>query len=246
MRIPPSETLPSDVPPSASAPCPPEPPHPKRPIGIWFYAAVLLCLGGAMVAFAALLLPTIGFHAKMWLPMLYLTAVVLVGTMSAALGAGLWMRLRIAWTAAVCLFGGGSLYLAALCTLRLGWQIVSGEPLTQYGIPWRTTVMVGLVFSYLLFNRDVRTFFEMEHPLPRRERLRLGIGGAVGLLLALGLHGLLLVTLLLFPGGRPVTNDSPLPPSPTSEDAPPVPANPDRTTPDAAGSAPRAPEPPQP
>lgn len=217
--------------PSKTPPCgvvPPERPssslgqaHAKRPIGIWFYAIALLCLGGVLLAFAALLLPTIGLHAKMWMPILYLGAIVATGTMSAALGAGLWMRLRMAWTAAACIFGGGGLYLAALCTFRLGLQIASGEPLTQYGIPWRTTIMMGLVFSYVLFNRDVRAFFGVQHPLRGRERLRLGVGVGLGVLAVLGLHGLLLVTMLLFPDGRPLAHNKPLLPPLSSRAEPP-------------------------
>lgn len=240
-QAPPSQTATHDAPPPVapafpSAPSNPAPavpdtadtpdtPHAKRPIGIWFYAAALLSLGGAMLAFAALLLPTVGLHAKMWLPMLYLLVVVLVGTGFAALGAGLWMRLRVAWTLAVCGFGGGSVYLAALCVRRLATQIASDAPLTQYGIPWRTTIVFVLIASYLFCNKDVRAFFGIGEALPQAERLRLGVGAGLGMLVVLGLHGLLLVTMLLFPEGHPVAAEFRLPIAPAPVEAPDDPAN---------------------
>lgn len=177
---------------------------PARPAGIWFYAAVLLGLGGVILAYAVLLLPTVGMHARMWFPLLYIVVTGVIGSLCAALGAGLWSRVDLAWKGAVCLSGGGGLYALGLCVLRLGEQVASGIPLTQYGIPWRTTLVLALVFSYLYGNRNVRAFFAIPTPLPRSGRLRLAAGGFLGLLAAAGLHGLLLVTLSLFPGGDPL------------------------------------------
>lgn len=193
-------------------PTPDLPPSPvRRPAGIWFYAAVLVCLGGVILAYSVLLLPTVGMHVRMWLPLLYILVMAVAGSLCAALGAGLWSRVRLAWTVCVCLSGGGGLYAFGLSAARLWEQVAAGIPPTQHGIPWRTTLVLALVCSYLYHNKDVRAFFGVPVSLPRSGRLRLAAGGVGGVLVALGVHGLLLVTMQLFPGGDPLAGAQPIP-----------------------------------